>query len=163
MSRVRATLHMCRPFTLHVSPREQVAFWSAACDPGRDESSLSARLSALTGPRSGLAAGVSRQTFLAKCVGLVVGAERAAGGGHSRRAAEDEPGEEQRIVCIFVLADTALLFLSASTRCRVMCTNRRCLCGVWCVVLCFWGSSVALLRSTRRREEEASGLNRVAG
>lgn len=61
---------------------KQVAFWSAARDPGKDESSLSARLSALSGPRSGLAAGAARQEYLTKCVGLVVGARKAASGGN---------------------------------------------------------------------------------
>lgn len=56
---------------------EQVAFWSAARDPSRDESSLSARLSALSGPRLGLPP-QDRTGYLAKCVGLVVGVEAAA-------------------------------------------------------------------------------------
>eukprot|EP00903_Cladosiphon_okamuranus_P017696 g16295.t1 len=63
----------------------EVAFWSAACDPGRNESSLSARLSALTGPHSGLAAGAARQRFLAKCVGLAIGATASAGDGEGGR------------------------------------------------------------------------------
>ncbi|CAM9148330.1 unnamed protein product, partial [Hapterophycus canaliculatus] len=55
----------------------EVAFWSAARDPSRDESSLSARLSALSGPRSGLPP-EDRRSYLAKCVSLVVGAKAAA-------------------------------------------------------------------------------------
>lgn len=57
---------------------EQVAFWSAALDPNRDESSLSARLSALSGLRSGLTLDARRE-FLAKCVGLVAGARTTRG------------------------------------------------------------------------------------
>lgn len=95
--RVRAIHAALHPAAARLpgSPREQVAFWSAACDPGRDESSLSARLSALTGPRSGLAAGVARQEFLAKCVGLVAGARAPAGRGHGRHAEGYEPGEQR--------------------------------------------------------------------
>ncbi|CAM9143834.1 unnamed protein product [Ectocarpus fasciculatus] len=54
----------------------EVAFWSAACDPNRDESSLSARLSALSGPRARLTPGARRE-YLATCVGLVAGVRKA--------------------------------------------------------------------------------------
>lgn len=65
---------------------KQVAFWSAALDPNRDESSLSARLSALSGLRSGLAPDARRE-YLAKCVGLVAGARTTRGRRH------DQPGD----------------------------------------------------------------------
>lgn len=67
---LRARRPLCFPCA------EQVAFWSAARDPSRDESSLSARLSALSGPRSGLPE-KDRRGYLAKCVGLVAGAKAA--------------------------------------------------------------------------------------
>ncbi|CAN0528773.1 unnamed protein product, partial [Ectocarpus sp. 12 AP-2014] len=54
----------------------EVAFWSAARDPNRDESSLSARLSALSGPRAKLTPGARRE-YLAACVGLVAGVRQA--------------------------------------------------------------------------------------
>ncbi|CAM9125922.1 unnamed protein product [Ectocarpus sp. 8 AP-2014] len=54
----------------------EVAFWSAARDPNRDESSLSARLSALSGPRARLTPGARRE-YLATCVGLVAGVRKA--------------------------------------------------------------------------------------
>lgn len=51
----------------------QVAFWSAARDPACDESSLSARLSALLGrPQAGLDHDRRRQ-FLVSCAALVAG------------------------------------------------------------------------------------------
>ncbi|CAN0136313.1 unnamed protein product [Ectocarpus sp. 6 AP-2014] len=54
----------------------EVAFWSAARDPNRDESSLSARLSALSGPRARLTPGARRE-YLATCVGLAAGVRKA--------------------------------------------------------------------------------------
>lgn len=57
----------------------QVAFWSAARDPNRDESSLSARLSALSGPRARLTPGARRE-YLATCMGLVAGVRKATQG-----------------------------------------------------------------------------------
>lgn len=81
--------HDSRYDDTHTRTDTQVAFWSAALDPNRDESSLSARLSALSGLRSGLTPDTRRQ-YLAKCVGLVAGA-RKPGGRH--RGTDDHPGE----------------------------------------------------------------------
>ena len=85
---------------------KQVAFWSAASDPSRDESSLSARLSALSAPRSGLTPGARRE-FLARCAGLMAGVGTSRGRHRRRRRSrseeggggeddDDEPGREFR-------------------------------------------------------------------
>lgn len=67
------TIEASRPNT-----ERKVAFWSAARDPARDESSLSARLSALSDSRSGFDPD-QRRDFFASCVALVSGTARTHG------------------------------------------------------------------------------------
>lgn len=66
------------PLKLHLLPliylfgSLQVAFWSAACDPSRDETSLSNRLAALSGSEAGLDF-ATRCQYLVSCVALAAG------------------------------------------------------------------------------------------